>query len=91
MAPKETVGIFMVFIPIQNFRISISNVQCDFTITAEGKYRFFTANMLFYILWNTTFIKKSVAMQHFQPWHEMMLAHIPPYSAVILVLFMAGN
>jgi len=55
----------MVFISIQNFRIPISSVQCDFTITEEAKYRFFIANMLFYILWNTTFIKKSVASQHF--------------------------
>jgi len=50
MAPEETVGIFMVFILIQNFTISISSVQCDFTITAESKYRSFIANMLFYNL-----------------------------------------
>ena len=91
MASRETVGIFRVFISNQNFRIPISSVHCDFTITAEAKYRFFVANMLFYILWNTTFIKKSVATQHFKPWHEKMLVHIPPHSAVILVLFMAGN
>ena len=54
MAPEECAGIVMV-----------SSTQCDFTITAEAKYRFCMDNMLFYILQNTTFLKISVATQHF--------------------------
>jgi hypothetical protein len=37
MASKETVGNFMVFTSIKNFRIPISSVHYDFTITEEAE------------------------------------------------------